>query len=165
MAAIPDIGDEIVSKATVRVVSSIALAFAASLPVAAAAAAVEPCLATAASEYGIPTRILDAMRAASVEDAPKNTAAAAGEFGSMRLGEPTIRIGAKAIGISAERAKSEACASYRVAAWLLDQKRQDAGGDLWMGLRAYRVGNSKTATATAIGDQYVATIKSLAGER
>lgn len=137
-----------------------ALALAASLPVAAA----EPCLASAASEYGIPARILDAMRAASVEDAPKNTAAAAAEFGPMRLGEPTIQIGAKAIGISAERAKSEACANYRVAAWLLHQKRQDAGGDLWMGLRAYRVGESKTATATAIADQYVATVKSLAGE-
>lgn len=150
-------------KSTVRAMASLALAFAASLTF--AATAVEPCLASAAGEYGIPVRILDAMRAASVNDVPKNPAAAAAEFGPMRLGGAAIYTGAKAIGISADRAKTEACANYRVAAWLLDQKRKEVGGDVWSALRVYRVGKRETSEATAIGDQYVATIKTLAAER
>lgn len=151
------------SEYTIRFVASLVLAAAAAFPV--AATAVEPCLATAAGDYGIPVQILDAMRVESAEDRPKNQEIAAREFGPMGLGEAAIQAGAKATGISAERVKTEACANYRVAAWFLDRARRKAGGDIWSALRTYKVGDSKSTSAAAISDQYLASIKRLAGER
>lgn len=148
---------------SVRYAVSLALAFATALPIASKAA--EPCLAAASGDYGIPPRILDAMRMASAADRPTKAEIAAREFGPMGLGEPAIHIAAKAIGVPVERAKMEACANYRAAAWLLDDARRRVGGDIWAGLRMYMVGQSKSARATSVADEYVATIKQLAGEK
>lgn len=145
----------------VRYAASLTLASAASLPHVSLAS--ETCLTSAAGEFGIPIRILEAMRTAAAAERPANSEFSAREFGPMSLGDPAIHRGAKALGMSKDRVKTEACANYRVSAWLLDQARRDAGGDFWVGLQRYRVGNNKSSHALEVADRYVATIKNLSG--
>lgn len=121
------------------------------LAVSFSAHASEPCLAGAATEFGVPPAVLDAIR--REERAPLNPSMASREFGLMGLSEPALQAAKTGAGIDRERAKRESCENYRAAAWFLADARKRSGGNLWAAVKLYRGGRSAEA------DSYVKRIQ------
>lgn len=137
-----------------------AILYAMLLSGATAAQAVEPCLEQAAVEFGIPAKVLDAMR--QEHTVQRNASMAQQEFGPMGLGQPAIQLAERKAGI--DNAKADACQNYRAAAWFLDGARKRAGGDLWHGVGLYYVGDMSSEKRKSLGEVYIARIKKVAGE-
>ncbi len=137
-----------------------AILYAMLLSGATAAQAIEPCLEHAAVEFGIPAKVLDAMR--QEHTVPRNASMAKREFGPMGLVEPAIQLAKREAGI--DNAKSDSCQNYRAAAWFLADARKRAGGDLWNGIGLYYVGDMTSERRKSLGEAYIARIKKASGE-
>ncbi|WP_073105070.1 hypothetical protein [Pollutimonas bauzanensis] len=123
---------------------------------------IDPCLEKAASEFGVPAKVLNAMRLA--DSPPHNEALAARLFGPMGLGEPALLAAQKGANIDPDEAKIDTCQNFRAAAWFLSDARRRAGGDLWQGVGLYYAGDTSTKRRKDLSDLYIARIQKAAGE-
>lgn len=140
------------------------IVFVTALGTMAAAHAVETCLSNAAMEYGVPEKVLDAIRIESIP--PKNFPIGIGHrvFGPMGLVSSALDAAQSGANIDAAKAKVDACENYRAAAWLLADMRRAAGGDLWEGVARFYGGDHRSAKRNAIVAPVVARVKKMSGE-
>lgn len=127
------------------------------------AIATEPCMATAAREFGIEANILDAIQQFQARHKARNPAFAAKEHGPMGVSNATIKFAAKHAKIDPEKAKTIACENYRVAAWFLSDTKHHLGVDTWGAVRVYFFGTKPARDSDGRARAWMDELKQLAG--
>lgn len=123
---------------------------------------IEPCLTTAAREFGVPVRVLEAMRQDMASHKAKNPSYAIREHGPMGVSDLLIRTASYQAGIDASKAKTEACENYRVASWFLGDSIKREKGDIWNAVRSYYFGSHRTAAVQQSADKVMDRIRKVA---
>jgi len=126
------------------------------------AAGIEPCLTNAAHEFGVPGKVLEAMRREMAGNKAKSPSYASREHGPMGVSELIILTANRRAGIDVTKAKTDACENYRVASWFLSDSMKRETGDVWEAVRTYYFGTRRTPAVQQSADKVVERIRKVA---
>lgn len=111
------------------------LVLAAAAPFTASAQELPACVEHAASEFGVPVKAFKSLVLVTQKDQGQQQAP---HFGAMGMHEAAITEASKGIHSTADSIKTDACESYRAAAWwLATQADANNEADIWVAVNRY----------------------------